>query len=137
MLAICFRIIVIYLSMTHFKSGIVKIKDPYMFKLVLEDYKFVNKKVSLFLSISITTTECITAGLLMVGLKDYLSLGIYMGIILHVLFLLVMIINYGRVMPNGCGCFGLHSPTIINFRHIYTNLYLLALFLLCLIYYMQ
>ena len=46
MIDLLFRILIIYLAVTHMKSSIVKLKDPYMFKIVLEDYKYMNKSIS-------------------------------------------------------------------------------------------
>lgn len=135
MIDLLFRILIIYLAVTHLKSSIVKLKDPYMFKIVLEDYKYMNKSISSVSSVFITTLEIMIVILLIIGLKEYLIIGIYIGVILHLVFLFIMTINYGRDMPNGCGCFGLHSPTKINIRHIYVNLYLLLIFIVCLVYY--
>lgn len=118
--------IIFLIAIIYYKSGVQKLRNPISFSRIVNQYsnKFTHN-IAQMISIFIITTELMTG--LWILIPHTRIVGIIAGMILQVIFLCVMIINYGRHFENGCGCFKLNAPSKITFRHILMNVSILGL----------
>ncbi|QUG43123.1 hypothetical protein KD050_07790 [Psychrobacillus sp. INOP01] len=117
-------VIVFFIALIYYKSGIQKFRNPISFSRIVKQYsnKFTTK-VAHKLTIIIVTTELMSS--LWMLIPHTRVVGLITGIVLQVIFLTVMITNYGRHFENGCGCFKLNAPSVITYRHILMNVSIL------------
>lgn len=113
------------------KSSIGKIKNPFAFRKVLSGYHLLFlKKIFIFPIIIIGPLELLIGLTLLFQIDDIYNYMAYAAVFLQVIFLVIMILNFNRTLPFGCGCFGLHAPEKITKKKIFINL---TMFFACLI----
>ncbi|WP_025029004.1 MauE/DoxX family redox-associated membrane protein [Caldalkalibacillus mannanilyticus] len=107
------------------RSSSGKISNSYAFDIVIQSYKALNKKsMTKWIAIIMGPLE-LSVGLLLVFNIYRFEVALF-GIFLQFIFVLLMLINMNRVLPYGCGCFGLHAPEKIRWTHVMKNAALLV-----------
>ncbi|MDM5230073.1 MauE/DoxX family redox-associated membrane protein [Lysinibacillus pakistanensis] len=114
------------IGLIFIKSSIGKIKNPFAFRKVLSGYNlFFLKKIFIVPVILIGPLELLIGLTLLLRIDDIYNYMVYFAIFLQIIFLLMMLFNYNRTLPFGCGCFGLHAPEKITKKKIIINLTML------------
>ncbi|WP_219859812.1 MauE/DoxX family redox-associated membrane protein [Bacillus spizizenii] len=103
------------------KSSIGKLKNPYAFGRVIESYHlFFKGTFTLFLAALIGPVELVVG--MMIIAEPFRVVGLLIGILLQLMFLLLMSLKLNQTLPFGCGCFGLHAPEKISAKKVMFNL---------------
>lgn len=107
------------IAVIYLKSGLQKLRNPYALQLVMSGYVNFPFKWIQFVAPIIISGELLTTIWLLIPFTR--QLGLYSGIGLQLLFILLLIKNMGKTMAYGCGCFELNQPQTIEGKHLYVN----------------
>ncbi|MFE0565773.1 MauE/DoxX family redox-associated membrane protein [Priestia megaterium] len=126
------NIIAIILSLVtgfiFIKSSSGKIKNPYAFGKVIETYDLKLKgNIALIFAIIMGPLEFITGVMIFFEVSRYY--GLILATLLQLVFIVMMILRYNKILPFGCGCFGLHGPQKINKSKLIFNISYMVLIL--------
>ncbi|WP_396426759.1 MauE/DoxX family redox-associated membrane protein [Lederbergia sp. NSJ-179] len=125
-------ILCMYICLIFLKSSLVKLKNPYGFMVVIEQYNIFPKFMLRTITPIIIVFElCIGLWIVVPFLRPF---GAIIGIIMQTLFLILLIKNFGRTLERGCGCFEINTPKKITMKHILFNTKLVVILLTILIY---
>lgn len=125
-------ILCLYICLIYLKSSSVKLKNPYGFMVVIEQYGIFPKFMLRPITAIITATELFIG--LWIVVPYFRTFGAIIGIIIQTLFLIFLFKNYGRTLERGCGCFTINAPHKITMRHILFNAKLMIILLTILIF---
>ncbi|PWV95963.1 methylamine utilization protein MauE [Paenibacillus cellulosilyticus] len=115
-------------AVMYLKSGLQKLRNPYALQLVMSGYVSVPFRWIQTAAPIIITSEILTAVWLLVPFTR--QVGVYAGIGLQLLFIILLTKNFGKTMEYGCGCFGLNQPQTIEGKHLYVNGMILTVLIL-------
>ncbi|MBA2871882.1 hypothetical protein HNQ85_002172 [Anoxybacillus calidus] len=122
-ITICLTLGVIYLQ-----SSLTKLRSIYAFKNIVQSYELLNNEyIEKAVALILPVLEIYIA-LSLILFKNLLLVSV-MGGLLQIIFIVIMIIKYGKKLPYGCGCFGIQVPSKIDLKHIYLNICFFILFL--------
>jgi hypothetical protein len=108
----------------YYKSGVQKMRNPYAFVQVIDQYQVLSLKRTRLIAPLITVLELVAA--VWVLLPWTRMFGAVLGAGLQLVFLVLMIKNLGRTFPYGCGCFELNAPKTITDKHVLFNIGILS-----------
>lgn len=125
-------IITTLLIFVHLKSGISKFRNPYAFFKTTRQYNVIKNHKSLKIATTLIVVFEFLIGICIVFPSTKL-LGSSIGITMQLIFLLLMINNYGKEFKYGCGCFGINAPIKITVKHIFINIIIIIGFIIILL----
>lgn len=115
------------IALLYYKSSIQKLRNPYAFIQIVEDYQAFPVRATSILAPMLSVVELITS--IWIILPWTRVLGATVGSALQVVFIILIMNNMGKSFNNGCGCFRINSPTKITPVHVLMNIGILLLLL--------
>jgi len=104
------------LGFIYLYAGVSKIFEPMLFKAVIENYFAIPNTLALILAILVPWIQILAALSLILNWYVLYSSGILF--IMSVSFFGLMVVNYGQVLPFGCGCFGFKDEELVGVYHV-------------------
>lgn len=106
-------------------AGGSKVFEPMLFKAVIENYFAIPDILALMLAILVPWIQIFAA--LALILKWYTLYSSGLLLIMSVFFFGLMVVNYGQVLPFGCGCFGFNDEEIVGLYHVARDFFIALL----------
>lgn len=113
------------LALVFMFAGGSKVLQPVLFKAVIQSYYAIPDGLAVLLAIAVPWVEIMAALSLLVNWKVRYSSGLIA--VMSVYFLGLMLLNYGQVLPFGCGCFGFNGAELVGIFHIAREFIILCL----------
>lgn len=113
------------ISVIMLYSGFMKLFDVYSFIFSLQYYQYIPESMYLIVGFAVPIIEIMIAFLIWVKRFRYFFVIFYK--LLITIFLILLIANFGRYFPYGCGCFGNGNAETIGYSTIFREvLFLIA-----------
>src|SRR5689334_5037283 len=103
----------------YYKSSFQKMRNPYAFVQVVEQYQILSGQATRLLAPLLTVLELVAAGWVLLPWTRVA--GAALGAGLQLVFIGLMLKNLGKTFPYGCGCFELNAPKTISKKHVLFN----------------
>jgi uncharacterized membrane protein YphA (DoxX/SURF4 family) len=97
-------------------AGASKIFEPMLFKAVIQNYFSIPDLLALIIAIVVPWVQILAALSLFFNWNVLYSSGLLFA--MSIFFFVLMVINYGQVLPFGCGCFGFRGEEVVGIYHI-------------------
>lgn len=104
------------LGFIYLYAGGSKILEPMLFKAVIQNYFAIPDTIALILAIVVPWIQILAALSLLLNWYVLYSSGLLL--IMSVFFFGLMIVNYGQILPFGCGCFGFKDEELVGVYHV-------------------
>lgn len=105
----------------YLKSSGGKIKNPYAFGKVVESYDVpIINRLTLPISIVIGPLEMVLS--CMIILNIFREYALIIAMLLQIIFIFLMVLKFNKILPFGCGCFGLHAPDKVTWPKLSFNI---------------
>ncbi|WP_409344800.1 MauE/DoxX family redox-associated membrane protein [Paenibacillus sp. MBLB4367] len=114
-----------FVFLIYYKSGVLKLRNPYAFVQIVNDYKILKWNKVIFVAPLLSVIEVLVAFWIIV--PQTRLFGVFFGSILQIIFIGVLYKNLGRKFVRGCGCFELNVPKEIKVKNLLLNFSLLIL----------
>lgn len=98
------NILILSISVIMLYSSLSKLFGIFVFIESLNYYDYIPDKLTVPIGMTIPILEFIIA--LLIWVPSYRYTIIYIYQLLIGFFILLLLLNYGKIMPFGCGCFG-------------------------------
>lgn len=123
----------IFIFIVFLKSSVSKIRNPYAFVVLLQEYNFFkNKNLLIIMSSILIVVEFICGFWLLI--PNTQVVGVLVGLFLQITYLIMMIRNYGQTFEASCGCFEFNTPQKITLKNIIVNIVIMFLLILIIIF---
>ncbi|CAM4068059.1 MauE/DoxX family redox-associated membrane protein [Bacillus paramycoides] len=121
-------------GLVYLKSSVGKLKNPYTFSHVIQSYKIpILNPIAMPIGIIMGPLEFVLGIALIINF--YRVEALYIALILQLIFIVLMLIRFNKVLPFGCGCFGLHGPGKVTSSKIIFNFLYSILLVFILVHY--
>lgn len=116
------------ISIIMLYSGFMKLFDVYSFIFSLHYYQYIPESIYLIVGFVVPVIEIMIAILIWMKRFQYFFVIFYKLLIL--IFLILLMANFGRYFPHGCGCFGNGDAETIGYLTVFREfLFLIPSFL--------
>ncbi|MCR6607102.1 MULTISPECIES: MauE/DoxX family redox-associated membrane protein [Bacillus] len=105
------------ISIIMLYSGFMKLFDVYSFIFSLQYYQYIPESMYLIVGFAVPIIEIVIAFLIWVKRFRYFFVIFYK--LLITIFLILLMANFGRYFPYGCGCFGNGNAETIGYSTIF------------------